>query len=287
MSPARTRLALLGLAASLGLAAACAGTAGGDRFVFEARAGGAARDGAGPLTFTNDKGWETTLTQCNVTFGPVYLNAVAPLTGQQTWLGRWLLPFAHADGSSHLEGGRVVGEVLAQITVNALSPSLDRLGAGVTTVEAVRTAEIGFYPPSGVPIDQAEIEQAALDVRGSATRGGVTVRFRGAIVLDDAWLPDPKPDAPGAASILALRLVRGVPASFTPSRGGTLEVRVDPKALFMGADFATLDPNPTDADGTKVLVQSKTGPRTTDQVTRSAFAALRTVDTWDVRWRTP
>jgi TonB family protein len=285
MSTSRKSALAVTLAATLGLAFACAGSAGGDRYEFEAFAGGAARTGPGPLTFTNDKGWETTLAQCSVTFGPVYLNTVAPLSGQQTWLGRWLLPWAHAEGASHLENGRVVGQVLQQISINALSPDLRSFGAGEMTQETVRTAEIGFYPPPGVAIDQTKIDQAAVDVIGSASKDGVTVRFRGRLVLDDAWLPDPKPGAPGAASVLALRLVRGIPAGFTPSRGGKLEIRVDPKVLFAGADFSSLVDDPTDSDGTKVLVQSKTGRYTTDQVMRNIFDGLRSVDAYDVRWR--
>lgn len=285
----RRTLLSASLAALFAIAAACAGTAGGDRYPFDAYAGGAARaDGqsSGPLAFTNDKGWQTTLTRCSVTFGPVYLNTVAPLSGEQTWLGGWLLPYAHAEGASHLEGGRVVGQVLEQVTIDALSPALRRFGTGETTQETIRTAEIGFYPPPGVPVDQTRIDQAALDVTGSATKDGVTVRFRGRLFVDDAWLPDPKPGAPGAASVLALRLVRGIPAAFSPSRGGALEVRVDAKVLFAGADFSSLADNPEDPDGTKILVQSKTGRYTTDQVMRNAFSGLRSVDAYDVRWRT-
>lgn len=282
MTVARTSLFLL----ALGLAGACAGSAGGERYNFDAYVAGVAREGSGPQAFTNEKGWETTLSKCEITLGPVYLNTAVPLSGPQTWLGRLFLPYARAEGESQLESGRIVGQVLAQVSFDALSPKLVRLGTGESAHDAVRTAEIGFYPPPGVPVDQTKIDQAAVDVAGTATKQGATVRFRGRLVLDDAWLPDPKPGAPGAASVLTLRLVRGVPAGFTPSRGGALELRVDPTVLFAGADFSALTDSPTDPDGTKVLVQSKTGRITTDQVMRNLFSGLRSVDAWDVRWRT-
>lgn len=283
MTAARTAVFL----AALGLGGACAGSAGGERYAFDAYVAGAAREAAATLTFTNEKGWQTTLSKCTVTVGPVYLNTAQPLNGQQTWLERFFLPYAHAQGASDLENGRIVGQVLAQLSFDALSPGLVRLGTGEIARETVRTAEIGFYPPPGIAVDQAKIDQAAADVAGVATKQGTTVRFRGRLVLDDAWLPDPRPGAPGAASVLTLRLVRGVPAGFTPSRGGALELRLDPTVLLAGADFSALDGAPADPDGTKVLVQSKAGPVTTDQVMRNLFAGLRSVDAWSVRWRAP
>jgi len=152
------------------------------------------------------------------------------------------------------------------------------------TQERVRTCEIAFYPPEGEAIDRVEIDTAALDVVGRAELGNTLVRFRGRLVLDDAWVPDPTPGAPGAQSVVRSRLVRGIPADFFPQPGGSLEIRVDPKAFFAGADFSALVNGPEDPDGTKILVQSKTGDFTTDQVMRNMFAGLTQGSTYFVRW---
>jgi hypothetical protein len=277
-------LAVLAAPVALAAASACSGTTGSERFAFDARAGGIER-AAGPYSFVNEKGWSVTLTRANVTLGPLYLDTVPPLSGQQGWLQRALLPVAHAAGESHLGEGRVVGEVLAQVSFDALSPQLVPFGARGTIVsEQVRTAAPCFYPPPGTAIETPKIDQVAVDLAGSAEKDGTTVAFRGALIFDDAWLPDPKPGSPGNQSMVSVRTVRGVPASFFPTSGGALELRMDVRRLFAGADFSSLDQSPEDPDGTKILVQSKTGKYTTDQVMRNVFAGTTATGTYAIRW---
>lgn len=279
------------LAAGL-VSAGCSGTTGSARFAFQASAGGAPRgDGAtaGPLAFVNEKGWLVTLDKATVTLGPLYVNTVPPLSGQQTWRSVLpaLVPVAHAAGASHLGEGRIVGEVLGQVTFDGLAPALVPFAAtGTMTGEQVRTTELCFFPPPGTPIDTPSIDQVAVDLAGSAAKDGATVRFRGALIFDDAWRPDPKPGVAGT-SMIDVRTVRGIPASFFPREGGALELRMDVRRLFTGADFSALADSPEDADGTKILVQSKSGKYTTDQVMRNVFAGTTQAATYAIRWIDP
>ncbi|MBX3226980.1 MAG: hypothetical protein KIT84_41030 [Labilithrix sp.] len=259
------------------------GSTGSKRFAFEARAGGIERDSAEPYTFTNPKGWEVTLTRADVTIGPVYVNVLAPLR-QAAMLLR-LLPEARAD-DLHLGEGRVVGEVLGQVSFDALSPALVPFGAtGTITEEQVRTADIWFWPPPGTAAETTNIDAPSVDLAGEAARGAERVRFRGTLIFDEAWASDAQPGERSALPMTEIRKVRGVPASFFPTEGGALEIRVDVRALFRGADFTSLAASPEDEDGTKILVQSKRGKLTTDQVMRNVFQGLRSSSgTYAVRW---
>jgi len=259
------------------------GTTGSKRFTFEARAGGVERDGAAPYTFVNATGWTVTLTKANVTIGPLYLNVVAPLRAERLRFAWVRSAFADDD---HLSGGRVVGEVLGRVTVDALSPSLVSFPVtGTMTEEQVRTADIWLWPSSEVPPERVDVDEPSLEVEGEATRGAAQVRFRGRLVIDAAWATDAKPGEVSADPITVVRQIRGIPATFFPREGGSLEVRIDVKPLFRGADFGSLSANPIDPDGRVRLVQAKTGSVTTDQVLRNAFQGLRAArGTYAVRW---
>ena len=262
------------------------GTTGSKRFQFDAFAAGV--DGASS-PFTNDSGWTVKLDRAQITFGPVYLNVIPPLrTGSYRAPSLGLGRLAHAD-SSHLGEGRDVGEVLGQISFDALSPSLSKFQtSGTMTQEEIRTAEVWLWPAPGVAPEEVNIDTASVDVAGTATRNGDSVRFRGRLIFDDAWATDALPGERSATPITEQRMVRGIPAAFYPVDNGHLEIRFDVRSLFRGADFSNLVANPTDADGTKVLVQAKTGPVTTDQVMRNIFQGLRaTTGTYDVQWVTP
>ncbi|HEX2669929.1 MAG TPA: hypothetical protein VHM25_03600, partial [Polyangiaceae bacterium] len=116
----RSALMLGGLLFGVALAAACSGGTGGQRFAFEARVAGTGAATAASHTFTNEKGWLVTLQRATVTLGPVYLNVIVPLSDSSTSLMSHFVRSAWAQ-SSHLGPGRVVGEVLSQVTFDALS----------------------------------------------------------------------------------------------------------------------------------------------------------------------
>ena len=264
------------------------GSAGSARFLFDARAAGIARDGAQPMIFTSDAGWTITLTRASVTIGPIFLNVIAPLRDEATFVP-WLSIKPAFGDDDHLSGGRVVGEVLTQITFDALSPSFASFPVqGTMTQEQIRTAEIWLWPPPGKSPEAVNIDTPAIEVAGEAVKGEERVRFRGALILNEAWTTDAKPGERSAQPVTALRKVRGLPSMFFPTEGGALEIRFDVRPLFRGADFSSLAGNPSDADGTRILVQSKTGRFTTDQVMRNVFQGMRaSTGTYAVRWVVP
>jgi hypothetical protein len=279
------------LVASVGLAAAigCAGDTGSQRFSFEARIAGSGPATSDDHTFTNEKGWVVALSRASVTLGPVYLNVIPPLTDSSASIFRYFIRSAWAHGEGHLDAGRVTGEVLAQVSFDALSTELVSFPKrGDVTQEEVRTADVWFYPEPGVAVDTTKIDTIALDVAGTATRAGGQVKFRGKLVLNDDWIADQTTGERGNQSITGIRQVRGVPASFFPVEGGQLEIRFDVTRLFRGADFASLKASPTDADGTKVLVQKQNSTSNRDQVMTNLYQGLReTGGTYSMRWVGP
>ncbi len=305
MSKARrgATIALTTLIVSLSGDMGCSGTTGARRFAFETKVGGVARDPREPFTFTNDKGWRITLTKATVTVGPIYMNVIAPVHEESSLrrgqrpspsrfavFGHGLVRPALAAQTAYLTDGRYVGEVLSQVTFDALSPDLVTVPAqGTLTEELVRSTEVWLYPPPHVSPDAVNIDSPALDVAGEAIGGsGDTIRFRGELVLNGAWMTDATDNSRSATPIAETRKVRGIPSSFLPLDGGHLEIRFDVRALFRGADFTNLAPNPADADGTKILVQSKSGKVTTDQVMRTIHQAMRaSTGTYLVRWDQP
>ena len=282
-----TTFAGLGVFALAG--SGCAGGTGSKRFNFEARAGGAVKATSGPFTFNNQTGWTITLTKADVTIGPLYLNVVPPLRDDTQSFLDLFVKKAWAHGEGHLGAGRIIGEVLGQVKFSALSSNMVPFPIqGSITQEEVRTAEVWFYPEPGVSPDTTKIDTVALDVAGTATRDGASIRFRGALTLNDAWQPDVPTGTRGNLSIAEIRKVRGIQTEFFPSEGGRLEIRVDITRFFRGADFSNLESNPSDKDGTKVLVQSKTGKATTDQVMTNLYQGLREANgTYSVRWTDP
>lgn len=289
----RSRTSLVGLTFGLAFLASTpafdtgCGTTGSRRYAFQASAAGVERDASAPFVFENARGWTITLTKANVTIGPIYLNVAPAIAGTTAWWHKAPLGIRSAKADdSHLADGRQVGEVLARLTVDALSPSLVPFaGAGTIVEEQVRTTEIWLWPPPQITPETVKIDDPTLDVAGEATRGADRVRFRGTLVLDEAWTTDAQPGERSAQPVSDLRKVRGVPSVFVPSEGGELRIRIDPRPLFRGAEFTNLASSPADADGTKILVQSKSGKFTTDQVMRNLYQGLRAATgTYDVRW---
>jgi hypothetical protein len=290
----RAGFTLAGIASSvlvgLLLLVHCGGDTGNPRIAFEATMAGT----PAAKSFVNERGYTIELTRAQMTVGPVYLNVQRPLTASASpqatpqtahplprFLAPLVAPFAiksaWAHGESHLATGRVVGEVLSQVTFDALSDAPIRFPtAGNLTQEPVRSLDLWFYPEPGVSFESEKIDTVALDVAGVATKGAERVAFRGKLQLNDAWLPEQ--ETRGAVSIAQVRTARGVPAEFVPTEGGSLRIVVDVRAFFRGADFSALANNPKDADGTRILVQAKSGRYVTDQVMTNLYQGIKVVN---------
>lgn len=252
------------------LLGACTESTGGERFDFAAAAGGASESA---LPFTNQRGWSIDLSRAELSVGPVYLNAAAPLRGQAvSWWSQWV-PMAHAAGEDHLAGGRVLGEVLGRVTFDALSPVLVPFSTpGTATSEQVRTADVWLYPPPGVSAEATKNIPASLSVAGVASRGQDSIPFRGELKIDENWLPEALPGSRASRTVMSLRQIRGLSFSFLPKPGGRLEMRVDVRELFRGADFGSLEIAQRAKDGSYVLSQAAGA---TDQVMTNLYQGLR------------
>ncbi len=281
MNARRAVFSLMVLVLSVAALGGCNAATGGERFAFEALAAGRAEAGQ---SFVNERGWTVSLRRAELSIGPLYLNAAAPLRAASgpTWWSS-LVPSAYAAGEDHLQSGRVLGEVLGRVTLDALSPSLRPFSElGSATTEQVRTADVWLYPPPGVSAEATKNVPPSLSVAGLAQRGDERVLFRGDLILNDSWLPEALPGSRASRTVMSLRQVRGIAASLLPSAGGHLEVFVDVRSFFRGADFGSLTTNKRDADGTYVLSQSLGG---TDQVMNNLYQGLRSVGgVYDVRW---
>jgi len=272
-------LALLGSKAM-----GCAGGTGSGRFAFQAKVRGTRGEG-GSYRFLNERGWVVTLSRATVTLGPLYLNVIPPLRAPTASLLDFFIKPAWAHGEDHLGTGRVVGEVLGQVTFDALSDQVVSFPQrGSITQEEVRTAEVWFLPEPGVAPDAKKLDTVALEVEGKAERDQQTVPFAGRLKLDDSWLGSQMAGSRGNLSVLGIRKTRGIGAAFFPVEGGSLELTFDVKRLFRGADFSGVATSARDGAGITVLRGGATG----DQVMTNLYQGLHDVSgTYAVRWLDP
>ncbi len=219
------------LAIGLALGIGCSGSTGSQVFAFHAVARGTDGASGGAYTFTTPSGWSVTLTRARLRVGPVYVNHAVPISQSRSTGG--------------YSSGRYIAQVLAQVTVDALSPSPVPFGVdGEGVAEVAQTGEVWLLPDGG---DDAT---PILEVAGTATRAETTVPFAGALPIDSSWLTPASPATPGESPLLALRQVTDIPVLFSTQPGGTLVVRVEPARWFDAvSDFSTLAGNGAAADG--------------------------------------
>lgn len=205
---------------------ACDATTGGQRVTFKAAAAGAADLPGGALTFSNSLGWSVALTRAKVHLGGLYLNQTVFGGGPEMALGCY-------------SSGIYSAEVLAGLDVDALDPTPQPFpvaGEGIT--QEARSAEVWL---NGGPIDAADDATIILDVAGTASLDANAIPFRGALTIgSNRAIPNPNPALPGLNPICQQRIVRPIVFDVTPSQGGTLLVRIDPRRLFSAVDFSTL-----------------------------------------------
>lgn len=228
---------------------ACIGTTGSDLVSFKAY-------GAGPadlpndapvhgLSFVNGRGWSITLTRAKVRLGALYLNRSVPVSGGQE--RECFLP------------GVYVAQVLSGITVDALSTTLQpfpELGSG--TADHAVTGEVWL---TGGRIDEQDDRTTIADVAGTATRGAESMRFEGTVTIGkNRRSPQTDPARPGANPLCASRIVTPIPVSITPTDGGSLVVRVDPRGWFANVELAELTPVSPGSDLRRIPDDSESQP---------------------------
>jgi hypothetical protein len=147
-------------------------------------------------TFTDDRGWEITLTRAELTFGPLVFCSHQPT-------------FLKSD--SLTDCGQVLGELGAAATWDLLADDDVPLGrlTGITGQIHSAQYDFGWNWPSGLgsPLWRGEAGAASLTLAGTAAKGGVTHAF-------DFTL-DAEPRAAG------LYTVAGLAAEGSPSTATT------------------------------------------------------------------
>ena len=206
------------------LLAACCGTTGSNLVSFQAKAGGPA-DAASPLVFDTAVGFHVSLTRATLRIGAVYLNTANPSSG--------------AGATSCVLPGIYVAEAFGPVTVDLLSPALQPFpAAGEGTETQATTAEVWLTGGDvNAPVDPTVI----FDVAGTATKGGATYPFQGAITISsNRAIPILTPALPGSNPICKQRIVTPIAVDLTPTDGGVLTMRIDPRGMFPTVDFSTL-----------------------------------------------
>jgi hypothetical protein len=255
----------IALLVALGLG--CSGSTGSQVFTFHAAARGTDGAAGGAYAFVTPSGWSVSLTRARLCVGPVYVNHAVPISQGRATGG--------------YSSGRYIGQVLAQVTVDALSPSpvpFAALGEGVADV--AQTGEVWLLPDGG---DDAT---TILDVAGTAARAGVTVPFAGALAIDASWLAPASPATPGESPLLAIRQVTDIPAAFATQPGGTLLLHVEPARLFDAvSDFSTLTANGPGDGGAFAL---GTAGLASDATTVAIFRGLHAHEgVYRLEWQAP
>jgi hypothetical protein len=230
---------------------ACIGTTGSEIVSFKAFASGPADLPADTatrgLSFVSGRGgaWSITLTRAKLRLGAVYLNRSVPVSGGQE--RECFLP------------GVYVAQVLSGLTVDALSPALQpfpELGSG--TADHAVTGEVWL---TGGRIDEQDDRTTIADVAGTATRGTESMRFEGTVTIGRNRRTDQTdPARPGAKPLCAERIVTPIPTAITPTAGGSLVVRVDPRPWFANVDFGELVPASAQSDLRRIPDDSESQP---------------------------
>ena len=215
------------LSVALPAVAACGGTAGNHLVTFQAAAAGAP-DAAHPFTFTNDVGYDVTLTAAVLHIGAVYMTQTLPISGAQAT-------------SCILPNNVDVGEVVKGMDVDLLSPDPQPFPiAGEGTDLSAAGGEVWL---TGGPVDADDDPTPILHIEGAASKSDAAYPFTGTITIgSNRKKPPPTATMPGANPICKERIVNRIPIDFTLAEGGTMTVRADARALLAIVDFSQLGP---------------------------------------------
>jgi hypothetical protein len=228
----------LALAAAL-LALGCMGTTGGDVVSFDAEIAGPPGVEGHALAFTSGRGLPVRLTKATILIGAVYMNRTAPISvGQE---------------KACILSGTYVGEVLGGATVDLLAGAAVRLpGGGRGTADPAVTGELWLTRGN---VDAVDDRTVIAEVEGEVTLASGTKPFRGSVSFGANRLGAAiDPARPGADAPCKQRIVSPIPIAITPSEGGLLTVRVDPRGWFALVPFDDL----AEANGALVFDDANT-----------------------------
>jgi len=243
--------------------AACTGETGSGLVTFTALAG-SDESTETPHHFSTDTGYQVTLEQADLHVGALYLNRARPFLGAQDTA--CILP------------GLYTAELRSGLTFDALDATLvpfDEPGYG--TLEPAATGEVWL---TGGEIDAAHDPTPILTYAGSATRDGVTQRFRGVISIgQNRALPSSDPATPGANPLCKQRIVTPIPIALEPSQGGELILRVRPKVWFDRVDFSGLLANTDDE------IEVRIPDSLDDPISNALLMGLRAAGAYRIDWQ--
>jgi hypothetical protein len=210
--------------------AAC-GTTGSALVTFGGVAGGP-NDLVAGQPFVTGAGYSVALSEARLHLGAIYLNQDNPLSGK--------------GDSGCVLPGIYVAQIFGPLDLDLLSStmvSFPNRGEGTETVAL--TAEVWLLEGD---IDAPDSQTVVLDVAGTATRGTTQWPFTASVTIgQNRAKPAPNVAMPGANPICKQRIVTPIApvgGSLTPTNGGQLSLRVDPRAMFDGVDFSLLDGAP-------------------------------------------
>jgi len=206
------------------LIAGCSGTTGSNLVSFTARAGGPS-DAAGALEFDSGNGYHLQLTQAALHLGAVYLNMSPPLSGGNEQ--PCILP------------GIYVGQAYAGLDLDLLSPDL--IGFSAAGEGTANPALVGEVWLTGGDINAADDPTPILQTAGTASKDGMQWPFTATVTIGaNRAIPPTNPAMPGTNPICRERIVSPIRIDLTLSDGGVLDLRIDPRGMFNGVDFASL-----------------------------------------------
>ncbi len=238
------------------LVAGCGGTTGSALVQFTGAAGGPEGISAGAPYLTG-AGYTLTLDRARLHLGAVYLNQSNPSAGR-----------GH---TGCVQPGAYGGELFGPLDLALLSAALQPFpGSGDGTQTQALSAEVWLLEGD---IDAPDSETHVLEVAGSATRGGGRWPFSATVTIgQNRMKPAPSLAQPGANPICQQRIVSPIaPAggALTPTEGGALTLRIDPRAMFEGVDFSLL------GDGTSVPATPYVIPDVLGGISDQLFGGLR------------
>jgi hypothetical protein len=204
--------------------AACVGETGGNAVVFTAAAAGPADATAGqPLSWSMN-GFDVALTEATLHVGAIYLDEAAPVSGAQA-TGCYLT-------------GTYVAQETSALDVDLLSPTpqpFPQRAVGITEPAPL----VGQVWLTGGDVNQVADTTAILKIAGTATQGGASFPFTGALTIGANRAPAGGGTG-GGNSICKQRIVTPISVSLTLATTGGLLLRIDPRLFFTGVAFSQL-----------------------------------------------